>query len=95
MLRIVLNDRDKCLSRLYRSQKTRRRSSLFSTDCRVSGSCSRRHAHRGLAHGESGPGHLSSSLFILSEKASLVAFDHHLWLSDLKSPPETAIDNSM
>jgi len=78
MERTVLNERLRCLSRLYKSQNTLLRSSLRSMSASDASSRSRWQEQSGLAHGDTGAGQRSSSRFSLSERASLMAFDHHL-----------------
>ena len=51
--------------------------------------------HRGLAQGDTEAEHCSSALLNLRARESLIALLHHMLQSDLKSPPETAIDRRM
>lgn len=95
MSRTRLKDSAKCLSRQYSNQKTRLLSSLASIVKGEELPLSRLQEHNGLTQGDTTAEHFSSSRFSSRDQASRTALFHHLKQSLLKSPPETAMDNSI
>ncbi len=91
----VEREREVTIKRQYSSQNTRRRSSRASRFATESISGSLRQEHKGFAQGETVAEHRSSSRCSFNENVSRIALLHHLKQSDLKSPPDTAMDSKM